>query len=151
MPVFVSGGLAIALLLVNVNFAKVVEAMVSVSIVWANLAYLLVTVPLLMRRCKGWPEPGKSGVSKLFALGRWGIAVNVVAVLWGAATVVNMAWPRASVYGDEAWYQQYAAPLYTGGSIDSCGAVYYGMVKKRSDGGEPFRADDGGVHRGTDP
>ncbi len=150
LAVFVSGGLAIALLLVNVNCKKVVGALVSVSIVWANLAYLLVTVPLLVRRCAGWPKKGGSGVTGVFALGRWGIAVNVVAVVWGALTAVNMAWPRASVYGDEAWYQQYAAPLYTGVLL-LVGMLYYGMMKKpRRDGDDRVRAGDQGVIPGND-
>jgi amino acid transporter len=141
-PVLVSGGLAVALLLVNVNFKQVVAAMVSVSIVWANLAYLLVTVPLLVRRCAGWPGTGGSGVAGLFALGRWGIAVNVIAVAWGMLTVVNMAWPREAVYGEETWYQQYAAPLYTGVLL-LVGVVYYETVKIRGAGGSPApRRDD---------
>jgi hypothetical protein len=113
----------------------------------------LVTVPLLVRRCKGWPAKNGSGVKGLFALGKWGIAINVVAVVWGTLTVVNMAWPRASVYGEGSWYQQCAGLLYTGVLL-LVGVVYYGMMKirnvrsegesrpSRSDGDDPFRAHD---------
>ena len=34
----------------------------------------------------------------LFSLGSWGIPVNVVAVAYQVVMVVNLAWPRASVY-----------------------------------------------------
>ncbi len=129
-PVLIAGGAAIALLMVNIDFKQVVEAIVSVSIVWANLAYLLVTVPLLARRWRGWPEKNGSGVTGLIALGRWGLAINVVAVIWGTLTVVNMAWPRESVYGVGPWYQQYAALLYTGVLL-LAGIVYYGMMKSK--------------------
>jgi TRAP-type mannitol/chloroaromatic compound transport system permease small subunit len=42
----------------------------------------------------------------LFSLGRWGLPVNAVAVLYGAAMVVNLAWPRPEVYdptGEHPW------------------------------------------------
>jgi urea carboxylase system permease len=140
LPVLVAGGSAVALLLVNVNFTQVVEAMVAVSIVWANLAYLLVTVPLLVSR---WQRP-RPDLPGLFTLGKCGIAVNIVAVVWGSLTAVNMAWPRVSVYGGDAWYHQYAAPLYTGVLL-LVGVVYYalwGRHHERCDGGVPSRADD---------
>jgi hypothetical protein len=31
-----------------------------------------------------------------FALGRWGVLVNVIALLYGGAMLVNFAWPRAA-------------------------------------------------------
>jgi hypothetical protein len=34
----------------------------------------------------------------LFSLGRWGLPVNILAVLYGAVMVVNLAWPRPEVY-----------------------------------------------------
>ena len=102
----VVGALGSGLLLVNVNFEKVMSALVCVAIVWANLAYLLTTGPLLVARLRGPAEPGSY-------LGRWGLPVNVLAVGWGIVLVVNIGWPRARLYGDE-WYQQYGAPLFTG-------------------------------------
>jgi hypothetical protein len=33
-------------------------------------------------------------------------------VLWGMMIVVNVAWPRAEVYG-EVWYRRFAAPMAT--------------------------------------
>ena len=41
------GMLAAAILIVNVNLPNVIEMLCSVAIVWANLAYLMVTLPLL--------------------------------------------------------------------------------------------------------
>ena len=40
---------------------------------------------------RGWPR-----VSAPFRLGRWGMLVNVVALLYGGAMLVNFAWPRAA-------------------------------------------------------
>ena len=33
-------------------------------------------------------------------MGRWGLPVNIFAVVWGALMALNLAWPRADVYGD---------------------------------------------------
>jgi urea carboxylase system permease len=101
----VVGLLGAGLLLVNVDFEKTMSALVCVAIVWTNLAYLLTTAPLLVARLRG-PADGDS------YLGRWGLPVNALAVVWGVVLVVNIGWPRAQFYG-ETWYQRYGAPLYT--------------------------------------
>jgi urea carboxylase system permease len=114
LPAVLLGLGALAILIANANFPQIVEVMASVAIVWANLAYLFVTVPLLIRR---WRERGRRRrVDGLFHMGRWGLPVNVLAVAWGLMIVVNIAWPRAEVYG-EAWYRRFAAPLATVGML----------------------------------
>jgi urea carboxylase system permease len=128
LPAILTGFLTVGILLANIDFPKVLEAVVAVSIVWANLAYVLVTGPLLVRRLQGWPA--RDGM-KRFALGRWGVPVNALAVLWGLATVVNMGWPRPEVYG-ELWYQRYAAVFYTGALLIA-GTVYYGCVQRHKE------------------
>ena len=50
----VSGGDRSCLL--NVNLPRIIETVCSVAIVWANLAYLMVSVPLLITRLRGWPR-----------------------------------------------------------------------------------------------
>jgi hypothetical protein len=42
-------------------------------------------------RLRGWPhEKGD------FSLGRWGILVNALAILWGLSMLVNFAWHRVA-------------------------------------------------------
>src|SRR5262249_22998022 len=96
VPAIVVGIAAALLLVANVNFPKVVELVLTVAILWANLAYLLVTGPLLLSRLRGWPARGGSGVAGVFSLGRWGLPVNLLAVAWGVFAVVNIGWPRAT-------------------------------------------------------
>ncbi len=128
LPVVLTGALAAGLLLANMGFPHVMEAVVVVSIVWANLAYLLVVAPLLLRRLHGWPgRPGLQAAG-LFRLGRWGIAINTLAVLWAALTVINMGWPREEVYGS-LWYERYAALIGTAGLLIG-GALYYRWVRR---------------------
>lgn len=53
----------------------------------------------------GWPRRGTDSApavdaegKKLFSLGRFGVVVNLLAVIYGALMVVNLAWPRAEVF-----------------------------------------------------
>jgi hypothetical protein len=105
------------------------------------LAYLLVTAPLLLRRLRGWPkfEPEFSTDGhKLFALGGFGVPLNALAVVWGIAMVVNLAWPRPEVYtpsgGD--WWMLWAAPLFVLLSL-AVGIVMHQLVRRRG----PVAAD----------
>ncbi|WP_024802147.1 amino acid permease [Nocardia sp. BMG51109] len=113
LPAVVIGVLGIALLVLNLGNAAIFATLASVCIVTLYLAYLLVTVPLLFRRIGGWTRSGPNG---LFTLGRFGIPVNALAVAWGIAMVVNLAWPRAEVYTPDGggWWMLWAAPLFTG-------------------------------------
>ncbi|MEU6564048.1 amino acid permease [Nocardia nova] len=110
LPAVVIGVLAVALLVVNLGNAALFATLASVCIVTLYVAYLLVTIPLLIRRLRGLPpaEPG------LFSLGRFGIPVNLLAVVWGIAMAVNLAWPRPEVYTPEggSWWMLWAAPLF---------------------------------------
>ncbi|MFO0950988.1 MAG: hypothetical protein U0835_07520 [Isosphaeraceae bacterium] len=83
----------------NADFPSVIEAMTSVAVVWANLAYLFVTVPMLVARLNGrWDSHDEAGLG--FSLGRWGLPVNLAAVAFGLVVVTNTGWPRAAIYGD---------------------------------------------------
>ncbi len=55
------------------------------------LSYFLGNLVIMRARARGWPR-----VSAPFRLGRWGILVNVVALLYGGAMLVNFAWPRVA-------------------------------------------------------
>jgi urea carboxylase system permease len=124
------GVLAAAVLVVNVNQGSLFLALSSVCIVMLYLAYLFVTGPLLLRRLRGWPagtgEFRTDSGATLFSLGRWGLVVNAGAVVYGAAMMVNLAWPRAAVYnpGGGGWYLQWLAPLFVAGSLVVAVAVY---------------------------
>jgi urea carboxylase system permease len=108
-PSVAIGVLAVAMLAVNIGNAALFTTLSSVCIVLIYLAYLLVSVPMLVARLRDHVEPAGPG---LFSLGRWGVPVNVLAVLYGAAMVVNLAWPRSAVYdptGEHPWLR-FSAP-----------------------------------------
>ena len=55
------------------------------------LSYLLGGIAVLRARLRGWPtQPAP------FSLGRWGLPVSLLGLGWGAAMLVNFAWPRAA-------------------------------------------------------
>ena len=53
------------------------------------LSYFLGNVAILRDRLRGWPR-----TKAPFRLGGWGLAINVVGLLYGATMLVNFAWPR---------------------------------------------------------
>jgi urea carboxylase system permease len=142
-PAVVTGILAAIILLLNVNLPRIIETVCSVAVVWANLAYLMVSVPLLINRLRGWPSsrsaaPGQPETASnhlphhVFSLGRWGLPVNLVAVVWGVFIVVNMSWPRVEIYGEDPW-GQYAAVIATV-LLLGLGLFYYLAVQRRRTG-----------------
>jgi amino acid transporter len=55
------------------------------------LSYFLGNIVIMRARTRGWPRR-----TAPFKLGRWGILVNIVALLYGGAMLINFAWPRAA-------------------------------------------------------
>jgi urea carboxylase system permease len=120
----VVGVLAALVLVVNLRQSAAFTALSSLCIAMLYIAYLGVTGPLLLHRIRaargipsaatadGEDEQGK----KLFGLGRWGIPVNVIAVVYQVLAIVNLAWPRKSVYDltGHTWWLQWSAPLFIG-------------------------------------
>ncbi|GAA1225147.1 amino acid permease [Kitasatospora nipponensis] len=134
LPALVTGALTIALLLVNIGNQRVFYILTSVAIILFYVPYLLVTAPMLLRRLRGrWPGPEHG---PHFSLGRWGLPVNLLAVVYGLAMTVNLAWPRASVYGDDHWYYTWGAIVFTG-AISALGGLLY--LRYRGRPGAPAR------------
>src|SRR5438270_6839309 len=55
------------------------------------LSYILGNIAILGARLRGWPKDAAP-----FKLGSWGTIVNLLAILWGGAMLVNFLWPRPS-------------------------------------------------------
>jgi amino acid transporter len=126
-PALVVGVLAAALLLLNFASPDAFLAIGTTCIVMLYLAYAMVTGPLLIRRLRG--EFTADGTDEtgapLFSLGRWGVPVNAIALLYGLFMTVNLAWPRAAVYDPAGghWYFQWFTVLFLGLTLVA-GAAY---------------------------
>ena len=124
-PAVVIGVIAALILIVNIGQPKIFTVLTSIAVIMIYLAYLMVTVPLLMKRLRGqWP-PADLAAGGYFTMDRWGLLINVVAVLWGAGMALNLAWPREAVYGTP-WYNTWGAFAYTA-VILGAGLLWYGF------------------------
>lgn len=142
----VCGLVAIGILLVNIKQPQIFSVVTSIAIIMIYVAYLLVTMPMLVRRLRGtWqPAPGR------FSLGRFGLPVNIVAVLWGLGMTVNLLWPRAAVYNAAApyhWYLRWGGVLFVG-AVTVGGFAYYWFVQRHRTG---VLADHAAEKQDTDP
>jgi amino acid transporter len=127
VPALFVGALSLALLAVNIANDSAFVALTSVAIIMFYLPYLGVTGSMLKRRLRGeWP---RADHGPYFNLGRWGLLVNVVAVVYGAVIAFEIAWPRAAVYGS-AWYFRFGAYEFIGASF-VIGALYYWLVQRK--------------------
>ncbi|MFJ8362528.1 amino acid permease [Streptomyces sp. NPDC093984] len=126
-PAVVVGVLATALLLLDFASPDAFLAIGTTCIVMLYLAYAMVTGPLLLRRLRGgFPAGGTDEVgAPLFSLGRWGIPVNALALLYGLLMTVNLAWPRAAVYDPTGghWYFRWFTLLFLTATV-AVGAAY---------------------------
>ncbi|MFZ0499659.1 MAG: amino acid permease [Steroidobacteraceae bacterium] len=111
VPAIAIGVIAELILVLNIGQPKIFTVLTSIAVIMIYLAYLLVTVPMLKKRLAGqWP-PADLAAGGYFNMGRWGMLVNIVAVVWGAAMALNLAWPREAVYGTP-WYNTWGAFVY---------------------------------------
>jgi urea carboxylase system permease len=126
IPALFVGICGLGLLAINLANQQAFTALIGVAIIMFYLPYLGVTAPMLRARMRGaWPRPEHG---PYFNMGRWGIVVNTVAVVYGAIVAINIAWPRAEVYGTK-WYFKWAAVEFIGLSI-VVGLVYYYVVQR---------------------
>jgi urea carboxylase system permease len=102
LPAIIIGVLAAAVLLVNVGEATLFVDLTSACVVMLYLAYLFVTAPMLVKRLRGELPGGRM------------MAINIGAVAYGALMILNIGWPRASVYDPEGGHfvLQWFSPLF---------------------------------------
>jgi len=78
------------------------------------LAFQMVVLAALRARLKGWVPSGK------YQLGRWGLAVNIAALVYGVTAMINMAWPRTP---DAPWFDNWIVAL-SAVAVVGIGVVY---------------------------
>jgi len=60
------------------------------------LSYFLGNMVIVRARARGWPGRGDRAMRAPFRLGRWGMLVNILGLIYGGAMLINFAWPRAA-------------------------------------------------------
>lgn len=98
----------------SVFSTKALTSIISFATLGIYLGFHMVTFAALRARFLGWKPAGD------FTLGRWGMTVNIAALAYGVAAMVNMAWPRTP---DVPWYDNWLVALSAavGGGI---GLIY---------------------------
>jgi urea carboxylase system permease len=126
VPALFVGFCSLVLLAVNLANQSAFLTLTSVAIIMFYLPYLAVTGSMLYRRMHGqWP---RAEHGPYFSLGRFGFAINVVAVVYGALIAFEIAWPRKVVYGTK-WYFQFGAYEFIG-IFFIIGCLYYFLVQR---------------------
>jgi hypothetical protein len=59
--------------------------------------------------------------------------VNIVAVTYGALMIINLAWPRIEVYGNQTWYFRWGAFVIVG-LMALVGGAYYLTAQRNKSG-----------------
>ena len=72
--------------------------LISFGSVGIYIAFQMVVLAALRARIKGWMPSGK------YRLGRWAWPVNIGALVYGIAAIVNISWPRTP---GSPWYDNY--------------------------------------------
>ncbi|MDZ4264795.1 MAG: amino acid permease [Mycobacterium sp.] len=78
------------------------------------LGFQMVVLAAIRARLKGWVPSGK------YSLGKWGMIVNVTALVYGIVAMINMAWPRTP---DAPWYDNWIVAL-SAAVVVGIGLVY---------------------------
>jgi amino acid transporter len=78
------------------------------------LGFQMVVLAALRARLKGWVPSGK------YTLGRWGLPVNIGALVYGIIAMVNMAWPRTP---GTPWYDNWIVAV-SGVVVVGIGLIY---------------------------
>ncbi|MFD5278365.1 APC family permease [Pseudarthrobacter sp. NPDC058362] len=132
----VIGIIAVIPLIVNVSQPAIFTILSSISIVLIYLSYLLVTVPMLRNRlAKKWPL-SDDGTEPGFSLGKWGLPVNVLAVVWGGAMTLNLIWPRPEIYNSVPpfeWYLQWGGVIFVA-AVTITGVLMYRLKLRHQTG-----------------
>lgn len=122
-----------AVVLFSLLLENALTAMVGFGTVGIYMGFQMVVLAALRARIMGWKPAGK------FTLGKWAYPVNIIALAWGVAAVVNILWPRPTGGG---WSEDYLLIMTTVGVI-AVGWIYM-LASKAYQRGDAPAADASG-------
>ncbi|MBS0420726.1 MAG: amino acid permease [Proteobacteria bacterium] len=129
----VSGTIPVLISVSALWMQNAIATIISFASVGIYLAFQMIVVAALIARGRGW-KPGGA-----FTLGAWGWPVNLAALAYGLAAIVNMSWPRSPT---EPWFTNYGV-VATSLGIIALGLIYM-LVGRPYDRGQ---APAGDAHR----
>lgn len=123
----VTGGVPALISVAGFWLTNAIAALISFASAGIYIAFQMIVVAALVARAKGWRPSGP------YQLGRWGIVVNVAALLFGVAAIVDMLWPRMP---QAPWFSDYGMLIGTA-AIAGCGLVYMLVASPHDRGAAP--------------
>lgn len=81
-----------------------IATIISFAAAGVYIAFQMIVLAALIARARGWRPAGA------FRLGMWAVPVNVGALVYGVAAIVEMVWPRSP---QDPWYSDYGMLLGT--------------------------------------
>ena len=139
LPPIIVGLVSAGILLALMKQPQILLVTTSVTATLALLSYVLVVGPFATLRLRGqWQAPAKG----YFTLGRAGLAVSLIATVWGVCMIVNLAWPRDLFYNPAPpfhWYLRWGGVLIPGIAMLVSFGVYW-FVQRRKIGILPSHA-----------
>lgn len=122
-----SGIVAAIIICLGLVFANAIAIIVASAIIGIYAAFQMIVLGALAARLRGWIPAGQ------FRLGRWAYAVNIVALVYGLAAILDMAWPRSP---DQPWFVNYSMSV-TWLAIIGVGALYMVLARPHDRGNAP--------------
>jgi len=110
----VAGIVPSAIALCGLWLTNAVATIVSFAAAGIYIAFQMLVLGALIARFNGWKPAGP------FTLGRWGLCINIVALLYGISAIIDMVWPRSP---NDPWYSNYGM-IVTAAGIILIGAIY---------------------------
>jgi len=132
-----AAGIAPALIaLAGQWLTNAIATIISFAAIGIYVAFQMIVLGALIARARGWRPAGA------FTLGRWGGTVNILALCYGIAAIIDMAWPRSPA---DPWYSNYAITV-TSAAVLTLGALYMLIARPFEHSGDLAAGDASGLH-----
>lgn len=129
----VMGAIPAAIAFSALWMSNAIATIISFAAVGIYISFQMIVLAALIARSKGWQPAGP------FTLKGWSWLVNVLALAYGVAAIVNILWPRSPA---DPWYVNYGMLVTTVGVL-VLGGLYMIAAKPYEHGNAPA----GDAHR----
>lgn len=124
----IAGLIPALLILGSAISADALIRLISFGAVGIYIAFQMVVLAALRARIKGWSPTGR------YRLGRWALPVNICALAYGVAAIVNICWPRTPT---AAWYDNYIV-LILSIAVIGLGLLYMAVFRPQNNTSTPY-------------
>ncbi len=117
----------VVLIIGSLISSNALTKLVSFGSVGVYIAFQMVVLAALRARINGWVPRGK------YRLGLWGMPVNIGALVYGVAAIVNLCWTREPC---RPWYDDYISLLMSV-TIIGLGILYLALTRAHTKSDAP--------------